>query len=89
MTPPAPPAPLIWNARLHRWEPAGQVWDRRLLRWVPAPADDVIEGASVSAESSRSDCAGPADGQGMAGNQRAGCRVGPGSFTPSRSQIRT
>jgi len=60
MTAPAPPAPLIWNARVHRWEPAGQVWDRRLLRWVPAPADDVIEGASVSAESSPSDCAGPA-----------------------------
>jgi len=84
MTAPAPPAPLIWNARAHSWEPAGQVWDRRLLRCMPAPADGVIEGGSVSDESSPSDCAGPADGRGgMAGNQRAGS---PPRKVPTRTR---
>jgi hypothetical protein len=37
MTPPASRNSMVWNDRLHRWEPAGMVWDRRLCRWVPQP----------------------------------------------------
>lgn len=67
MTPPAPPAPLIWNARVHRWEPAGMVWDRRLCRWVPQPqpADraEVDKPASTVPQGADGDVGGPvADG---------------------------
>ena len=34
-------AGMVWNLRLHRWEPEGKVWDARLHRWVdpePEPA---------------------------------------------------
>ena len=62
-----PPAPLIWNARVHRWEPAGMVWDRRTHRWVPQPqpADrvEVDKSTSTIPQGAGGDVDGPmADG---------------------------
>ena len=37
MTTPSARNGMVWNDRLHRWEPAGMVWDRRTHRWVPPP----------------------------------------------------
>jgi hypothetical protein len=27
----------VWNAQLHRWQPAGATWDRWSRRWVAQP----------------------------------------------------
>jgi len=67
MTPPAPRNSMVWNDRLHRWEPAGMVWDRRLHRWLPQPqpADrvEVDKLTSTIPQGADGDVAGPvADG---------------------------
>jgi hypothetical protein len=84
MTPPAPPAPLIWNARVHRWEPAGMVWDRRLCRWVPAPAATVIDGPV--ADGAAAAPKGPSRGPRVCKQRTRRKRIGAGSraYQPTR-----
>lgn len=81
MTPPAPPAPLIWNARVHRWEPAGMVWDRRLCRWVPQPqpADTDGDGPVADGAAAGAEPEGPSRGPRVCKQRTRRKRIGAGS----------